>query len=154
MLSPPLAGRPGLSTQLSDEDVSVTGTLGEDQLVFWTPLIKLWSCHGHAATAAASCYLCPLSSSAQAHSTAWGGGGMVNEERAALLKQMPVPPRGKRNTPLCLQEMLAHGPGVLAFPVTYRVTRHLLKPLTGGQSQGLWFRLQCSCPLVHPIRDQ
>lgn len=83
-----------------------------------------------------------------------GGGGMVNEERAALLKQMPVPPRGKRNTPLCLQEMLAHGPGVLAFPVTYRVTRHLLKPLTGGQSQGLWFRLQCSCPLVHPIRDQ
>lgn len=104
LLSPPLAGRPGLSAQLSDEDISVTGTLGEDQLVSWTPLIKLWSCHGHAATAAASCYLCHLSSSASAHSTAWGvEGDMVNEEWAALLKQMPVPPSlcwtGQRNTP-------------------------------------------------------
>lgn len=73
----PLAGRPGLSAQLSDEDISVTGTQWEDQLVSWMPLIKLWSCHGHAATAAASCYLCHLSPSASAYSTAWGVGGVV-----------------------------------------------------------------------------
>lgn len=77
MLSPPLAGRPGLSAQLRDEDISVTGTLGEDQLVSWKPLIKLWSWHGHAATAAASCYLCHLSSSASAHSAAWGVKGVT-----------------------------------------------------------------------------
>ncbi|KAM7404118.1 hypothetical protein PAMA_004509 [Pampus argenteus] len=72
-----VARGPSLSAQLSDEDISVTGTLGEDQLVSWMPLIKLWSCHGHAATAAASCYLCHFSFSVSAHSTAWGVGRVV-----------------------------------------------------------------------------
>lgn len=89
---PPLTGKLGLSAQLSDEDITLTATLGEDQLVSWTPLIKLWSCHSRAAVATASCYLCHLSLGASAHSTAWGvGGAVMNGGWAAFFKQMPAP---------------------------------------------------------------
>lgn len=80
---PPLTGKLGLSAQLSDEDITLTATLGEDQLVSWMPLIKLWSCHSRAAAATASCYLCHLSLGASAHSTARGAegsGGRVTGE--------------------------------------------------------------------------
>lgn len=88
---PPLTGKLGLSAQLSNEDITLTTTLGEDQLVSWMPLIKMWSYHSHAAVAKASCYLCHLSLGACPHSTAWGvEGGMMNEGWAALLKQMPA----------------------------------------------------------------
>ncbi|KAK2825842.1 hypothetical protein Q5P01_020056 [Channa striata] len=131
-----------LQEQLRDEDVSVTGTLGEDQLVSWKPLIKLWSCHGHAATAAASCYLCHLCSGASAHSTAWGRKGvdMVNEERGSLIKTDASPPfallerseKTSPNTPLWFWAMLAPDTSVLAFPMMHCVARHLIKALTGG----------------------
>lgn len=94
MLSPLLAARPGLSAQLSDEDISVTGTLGEDQLVSWTPLIKLWSCHDHAATAATSCSLSHLPPTPVPFPLLGErGADTLNEEWAVLLKQMPVPPQ-------------------------------------------------------------
>lgn len=57
LLSLPLAGRPKLSAQLRDEDISMTGTLGEDQLESWMVLINLWSRHDYDAVATASCYL-------------------------------------------------------------------------------------------------
>lgn len=71
LLSPLLGGKPGLSAQLSDKDIIVTGTLGENQLVSWMPLIKLSSYHDHVAKATASCYLCHLYPSASAYSTSW-----------------------------------------------------------------------------------
>lgn len=132
--APPLTGKLGLSAQLSDEDITLTATLGEDQLVSWMPLIKLWSCHRHAATATASCYLCHLSLAASAHSTAWGGGGaMMNEGWAALLKQMPAPHL------LDLERSDKHFPGALWFRaklelntsvLAVSVMGHLIKALT------------------------
>lgn len=87
LLPPPLTGKLGLSAQLSDEDITLTATLGEDQLVSWMPLIKLWSCHCHATMATASCYLCHLSLAATAHSQPGGVGvPKMDEGWAAFIK--------------------------------------------------------------------
>ena len=43
------------SALVSDEDISVTATLREDQLVHWASLIKLTACHVQAGQEEASC---------------------------------------------------------------------------------------------------
>lgn len=146
MLSPLPATKPSLSTLLSDEDITVAGTLGENQQVSWMPRIKLWSCHHHnaqlqPARIATTSPSVPIPVPHQGE----GVGDLVNEKWAALPQPMP----GVR----ALQTLLC---GCSHCWHRYSGTCSPCDPLSPGISlkHRLQVKLHSRCLPVLPVQNQ